>query len=71
MTWDQNAVGSSISLGPDSMSASLSPPVSLVLLAGASFPTEYAQVRGKCGHREVLALLSAIHLSSGVDNVLE
>lgn len=70
-TWDQNAVGSSVSLGPDSMSASVSLPVSLVLLVGASFLTEYAQVRGKCGHREVSAFLSAICLSSGVGNVPE
>lgn len=35
-TWDQNAVGSSVSLGPDSVSASVSPPVSQVLLVGAS-----------------------------------
>ena len=46
-------MGSSVSLGSDLMSASVSPLVSLVLLVGASLPTEDAQVRGKCGHREV------------------
>lgn len=42
--WDGNAEGSSVSLGPDSMSASVSPLIRLVLLAGARFSTAYTLV---------------------------
>lgn len=64
-------MGSSVNLGPDSVSASVSPPVSLVLLVGAGLPTEYAQVTAKWEHSEVSTLLSAICLSSGIGNVPE
>lgn len=42
--WDGNAKGSSVSLGPDSMSASVSPLIRLVLLVGARFSTAYILV---------------------------